>query len=246
MTQGSITLALGDSTDLTNSVPSDSVALVLTDPPYGLGLFTKSRGNNLQGLRAGYFSDEPWEQFGDGEWDRLIDKTLRNASRIVAQRGAIVLFAPIFKIETVKRLAEKYDLYYKTTGIWHKTNPMPRNKNLHFINATEHWTYLIKGGRTGTFNNDGRVQHDIITLPTAPKAERVFGKHPTQKPKMLMRHFISLLSNPGDLVFDPFMGSGTTGVAALELGRRFFGYELNQEYFNIASARITAQMECQK
>lgn len=148
------------------------------------------------------------------------------------------MFMSLIKIETIIQLATKHGFYYKTTGIWHKTNPMPRNMNLHFVNSTEAWLYFTYRTRTGTFNNEGKLFHDFIETSLVTKNEKIFGKHPTQKPIQLISHFVELLSNSGDLIVDPFMGSGTTGVVAKSLGRNFIGIELSEEYFDISSKRI--------
>jgi DNA modification methylase len=78
----------------------------------------------------------------------------------------------IIKVESIINLAEKYGFYYKTTGIWHKTNPMPRNMNLHFVNSTEAWIYFINNGTTGTFNNKGKLFHDFFETSITPKNEK--------------------------------------------------------------------------
>ena len=147
----------------------------------------------------------------------------------------------LLKVSTVIELAQKHGFYYKTTGIWHKTNPMPRNMNWHFVNSTEAWLYFTYKSKTGTFNNNGVMLHDFVETGVTPASERRYGKHPTQKPEALMNHFITVLSNKGDLVLDPFMGSGTTGVVAKRDGRRFVGIELNNDYFQIAEKRIAAE-----
>ena len=150
----------------------------------------------------------------------------------------MIVFMAIIKVETIIRLAEKHGFYYKTTGIWHKTNPMPRNMNLHFVNSTEAWIYFTYKTRTGTFNNSGALIHDFIETSVTPNGERRYGKHPTQKPESLIQHFVEILSNENEWVFDPFMGSGTTGVVAKRTGRNFIGVELNKDYFEIAKSRI--------
>ena len=129
-------------------------------------------------------------------------------------------------------------MYYKTTGIWHKTNPMPRNMNLHFINSNECWIYFTNKTKTGTFNNNGKAIHDFFESSVTPSSEKKYGKHPTQKPESLIESFVKILSNRNDTVLDCFMGSGTTGVVSKRLGRNFVGIELNEEYFNIAKQRI--------
>ena len=148
------------------------------------------------------------------------------------------MFMSIIKVETIINLAQKHKFYYKTVGTWHKKNPMPRNMNLHFINSTESWLYFINDATTGTFNNDGKPVHDFIETATISNSERKKGKHPTQKPVELMSHFIKLLSNPQDIILDPFMGSGTTGVAAKKENRNFIGIELSPEYYNLTKTRL--------
>lgn len=122
----------------------------------------------------------------------------------------IALCQKLIEVETIIKLATKHGFYYKTTGIWHKQNPMPRNMNLHFINSTEAWVYFVYKKHTGTFNNNGKAIHDFFETPVTPAGERRFGKHPTQKPVALLEQMVLLLSNEGDVVYDPFAGSGST------------------------------------
>ena len=114
--------------------------------------------------------------------------------------------------------------------------------NLHFINSTEAWVYFTYKKRTGTFNNNGKAIHDFFETPVTSMGEKKHGKHPTQKPIALMEHFIQLLSNEGDVVLDPFMGSGCTGVAAIRNHRNFIGVELDPEYYAIAQKRINEEI----
>ena len=150
----------------------------------------------------------------------------------------MIIFMSIIKVETIIKLAEKHGFYYKTTGIWHKLNPMPRNMNLHFVNSTEAWIYFTYKKKTGTFNNGNKMIHDFIETSVVSNGEKKAGKHPTQKPIALLEHFVKLLSNEGDLVVDPFMGSGSTGVVCKKLGRNFVGVEFDKEYYEIAQRRI--------
>lgn len=110
--------------------------------------------------------------------------------------------------------------------------------NLHFVNSTETWIYFTYKTRTGTFNNNGAVLHDFIETAVTPASERKYGKHPTQKPEVLMSHFVEVLSNIDDWVLDPFMGSGTSGVVAKRASRNFIGIELDENYFDMAKKRI--------
>ena len=239
MQQGDISLLCGDSLEMLAGLENASADLILTDPPYNLGLFMKKRGTNIGKLRANHFAAASWDLLGFEEWSQKMDMFFAQAARILKKRGAILMFMSIIKMETVKHLAEKHGFYYKTIGIWHKTNPMPRNMNLHFVNSTESWIYLVNGATTGTFNNNGKIIHDFYETAAVRGVERKFGLHPTQKPLAMMEHFVALLSNEGDLVVDPFMGSGSTGVACKKLGRRFVGIDVSPEYCNIAKRRIS-------
>ena len=215
-----------------------SIDLMLTDPPYNLGIFMKERDTNLKKMRDNFFGSAGWDDLDEDSWKKSMDQFFAATSNVMKKNGALIIFMAIIKVPIIIELAQRHGFYYKTTGIWHKTNPMPRNMNLHFVNSTEAWIYFIHNGRTGTFNNDGKVIHDFFETAVASSAERTYGKHPTQKPQKLLENFIDLLSNPGEVVCDPFMGSGSTGVAAKARGRNFIGIEIQNDYYLIAQNRI--------
>lgn len=219
-------------------IEGESVELIVTDPPYNLGNFMINRDTNLKKMRDNFFATAGWDNMEFDDWSQSMSDFFESAARVIKKGGSMIVFMAIIKVETIIRLAEQHGFYYKTTGIWHKTNPMPRNMNLHFVNSTEAWIYFTYKTRTGTFNNEGSMLHDFIETSVTPNGERKYGKHPTQKPESLMKHFIDVLSNEDDWVLDPFMGSGTTGVAAKRSNRNFIGVELDEEYYNIANQRI--------
>ena len=219
-------------------IDSNSIDLIVTDPPYNLGNFMINRDTNLKKMRDNFFGTAGWDNMEYDEWANSMDNFFSSAARVIRRGGAMIVFMAIIKVETNIHLAERHGFYYKTTGIWHKTNPMPRNMNLHFVNSTEAWIYFTYKTKTGTFNNGGAMLHDFIETSVTPNVERHFGKHPTQKPESLIQHFVEILSNLGDTVLDPFMGSGTTGVVSKRSGRNFIGIELDEQYFNMAKTRI--------
>ena len=219
-------------------IRKDSVDLIVTDPPYNLGNFMIDRDTNLSKMRDNFFGTAGWDNMEFKDWKKSMNSFFKSAARVTREGGSMVVFMAIIKVETIIKLAEKHGFYYKTTGIWHKTNPMPRNMNLHFVNSTEAWIYFTYKTRTGTFNNGGSMLHDFVETSVTPSGERKYGKHPTQKPESLIKHFVSVLSNEGDWVLDPFMGSGTTGVVSQKSNRNFIGIELDENYYNIADARI--------
>lgn len=233
-----MTLIKGNCLEVMKNLKDNSVDLILTDPPYNLGNFMRDRDTNLKKMRENFFGDAGWDDLEYDEWSEHMDAFFKESYRILKKGGGMLVFMSLIKVETLIKLAEKNKLYYKTTGIWHKTNPMPRNMNLHFINSVEGWVYFISKARTGTFNNNLRAIHDFIETSLTPGNEKKYGKHPTQKPESVIQHFVEILSNLGDVVLDPFMGSGTTGVVSKRCGRNFIGIELQENYFDIALKRI--------
>ena len=221
------------------NIESATIDLILTDPPYNLGVFMKDRDTNLKKMRENFFGAAGWDDLEFSAWEKCMDEFFAESTRVLKRGGSMLVFMSIIKVETLIRIAESHGLYYKTTGIWHKLNPMPRNMNLHFVNSTEAWIYFTYKKKTGTFNNDGKVIHDFVETSVTPAGERANGKHPTQKPEQLMSHFIKLLSNENDMILDPFMGSGSTGVAAKKSGRNFMGIEIDPTYYQMATRRIT-------
>lgn len=228
----------GDCLEVLKTIPDESVDCILTDPPYNLGLFMHNRNTNLAKMRDNQFAYAGWDNIEYEEWCSNMRDFLKECSRILKPKGTLISFMSIIKVESFIRFAEEVGFYYKTTGIWHKKNPMPRNMNLQFVNSTESWVYFINRGTSGTFHNNGKVVHDYLESSVTPLSEKKHGKHPTQKPLSIMKQLINLTTNEGDIVLDPFMGSGSSCVAAALLNRNFIGIELNESYFDITSKRL--------
>ena len=144
----------------------------------------------------------------------------------------------VIKVSDIIELAEKAGFYYKTTGVWHKTNPMPRNINRRYVQDSEFAVWAVKKKAKWVFNkpSDAPYLRSCFETSTVSGAERT--NHPTQKSLKLMEEIVKIHTNPGDLILDPFMGSGTTGVAAIKNGRKFVGIELDEGYWHTAKERI--------
>lgn len=237
---GHFSLLHDDCLSMLSKIEDDSIDLLLTDPPYNLGNFMKSRSYNIKNMRDNFFVDAGWDDLDEDTWVILMDNFFEESSRVMKTGGTLLIFMSLMKTETIISLARKHGFYYKTTGVWHKRNPMPRNMNLHFVGSVEGWIYFVYNKKTGTFNNAGKVIHDFIETPVISKSEKTHGKHPTQKPLLLIDHFVTILSHEGDIVLDPFMGSGTTGVSAVKNKRMFIGSEINKEYFQLSCDRISS------
>ena len=227
-----------DCLDVTKVLADQCIDLVLTDPPYNIGQHMKSRGSGVHRLRSNHFSTCTWDNIDEDIWRNNMAELADELFRVTRVGGSVLLFMSILKVETIKQIFETAGFYYKTTGVWHKKNPIPRNMNINFLNSTEVWIYFVNGKATGTFNNQGRALHDFIETGLTPISEKRFGKHPTQKPLALMSFFIQTLSNKQDMIFDPFAGSGSSLVAAKQLSRNFIGVEFETEYFEIAKQRL--------
>ncbi len=122
--------------------------------------------------------------------------------------------------------------------VWHKTNTAPKIRKAGFLNSCELIICVWNKGHTWNFGKQSEM-HNFIETPICMGSERLKEpKHPTQKPVRVLKHITNLASNPGDVVYDPFMGVGSTGVAALDLGRQFIGCEIDKPYCNAAVKRL--------
>ena len=236
-----IDLYNNDCLTILKTIEDSIVDLVLTDPPYNLGNFMQERQTNMSKLRGNHFVGTEWDNLGYKQWYDHMDEFFEQLFRVSKVGSSVIVFMSLIRVESIISLATKHGFYYKTTGIWHKKNPIPRNMKLHFINSVEGWIYFIKphkNKKTGKFNGNGKAIHDFIETSVINNSEKKYGNHPTQKPEELMRFFIELLSDEEDLVLDPFMGSGTSGFVALKNKRNYIGIEIGKEYFDLSKRRI--------
>lgn len=219
-----IDLVLGDCLDAMANIPDKSVDLVLTDPPYNI-----AKDNNFQSMgRAG---------IDFGEWDKGFDlfSYIDYVSRILNKNGSFVVFNAWKNLGAIADYAENQGFDTKDMIRLEKSNPMPRNRDRRYITDYECAIWFTKKGAKWTFNRqDEKYQRPKFVASVES------GLHPTQKNLSLMEELVKIHSNQGDLVVDPFMGSGTTGVACKRLSRSFIGIEKDAGYFEIAKQRINA------
>ena len=222
-------LIKGDASQYIKRVPSNSIDLILIDPPYNLSPY--STGNIKFNWRKNINNDlATWDKkpFNPGDW---VDEF----KRILKPTGNIFAFC---SYNLVGKWHEVFDTFQFV--VWHKTNPVPKVRRAGFLNSCELIICVWNKGHTWNFTKQ-KEMHNFIETPICMGKERLKNPHhPTQKPVRVLKHIIKIASNPNDLVFDLFMGVGSTGVAALELGRRFLGIEIDQKYFCAAKKRIEA------
>lgn len=128
-----VKILLGDSAKKMKELSDNSVDLILTDPPYNIGNFMKKRQANIGKMRANFFVDAGWDNEEYNAWISHMSTFLAESKRVLKKGGSMIMFMSILKVESIVSLASGLGFYYKTTGVWHKTNPMPRNMNLHFV-----------------------------------------------------------------------------------------------------------------
>lgn len=220
----------GDAFEKIKELPDNSVDLILTDPPYNLSEY--STGNMKFSWRSDINNDI-------AKWDKGFDPyTLKDDFlRILKPKGNIFVFC---SYNSIGRWHEIYDSLFDTFQffVWHKTNPTPRFRKTGFLNSCELIVCMWNKGHTWNFLSQ-KEMHNFFESPICMGKERVKNpKHPTQKPVKLLKHIIKIASNEGDVVFDPFMGVGSTGVAAIEVNRKFIGIEISENYFKTAKNRI--------
>ncbi len=217
-----VELHLGDCLEVMKQIPDGSVDLVLTDPPYNI-----ARDNNFSTMgRAG---------IDFGKWDKGFDlfSYIDQVTRVLNKNGSFVVFNDWKNLGDIAKYAESKGFDTKDMIRLEKSNPMPRNRDRRYITDYECAIWFVKTNAKWTFNRqDEKYQRPkfVASIET--------GLHPTQKNLSLMESLVKIHSNPTETVLDPFMGSGTTGVACKNLNRNFIGIEKDEAYFEIARKRI--------
>ncbi|MFP3855200.1 MAG: site-specific DNA-methyltransferase, partial [Anaerolineales bacterium] len=197
--------------------------------------------------------DDEWDQFANfAVYDEFTRAWLTGCRRVLKEDGALWVIGTYHNIHRVGRILQDLGFWFLNDVIWIKTNPMPNFRGVRLTNAHETLLWVVKEeGASYTFNyhamkrfNDGKQLRSDWFLPVCSGKERLKmdGKkvHSTQKPEALLYRVILASSDPGDLILDPFFGTGTTGVVAKRLHRRWIGIEQDQDYAEAARERIEA------
>lgn len=239
----------GDCVEIMFTIEDESVNLVLTDPPYN----ASKGGVNLPDNKTGgayYKVNEAWDKFDRySNYKDFTKRWIKQVDRVLSNKGTIMVCCSLHNIGEVM-LALK-ELNYKPLNIitWRKPNAMPNITKRMLTHSTEFIVWFSKKNKW-TFNyekmkkyNYGKQLRDVWDFPSCQGPERIKGKngraaHPTQKPLKLFKRLIEMATDKGELVLDPFVGSGTTSVAAQELGRNWIGIDNNAGYIKIADERI--------
>jgi modification methylase len=242
----------GNCIEMLNTLPEKSVDLIFADPPYNLQLRQELWRPNMTKVDA---VDDAWDQFGGfPEYDTFSHLWLSACRRVLKDTGAIWVIGTYHNIFRLGSIMLDLNYWILNDIIWVKTNPMPNFRGVRFANAHETlvWASKYKGSKY-TFNHhamkavneDKQMRSDwVLPVCTGPERIRIGGHkaHSTQKPEALLYRVILASSHPGDIILDPFFGSGTTGAVAKKLCRHWIGIERQAEYVEIARQRIAAIM----
>jgi modification methylase len=234
-------------------LPDKCVDMIFADPPYNLQL-----GGDLFRPEGGRVDavDDDWDKFDSlAAYDGFTRDWLSEARRILKDDGTIWVIGSYHNIYRVGSLIQDEGFWILNDIVWRKTNPMPNFRGTRFTNAHETLLWCAKDEKARyTFNyrvmkalNDDLQMRSDWLLPICSGGERVKGDdghkaHPTQKPEALLYRIMLACTKPGDVVLDPFFGTGTTGAVARRLGRRWIGIEREPAYVAVARERIASTL----
>ena len=242
-------ILIGECIDELGKMPDACIDLIFADPPYNLQLeneLLRPNNSRVDGV------DQNWDKFSNfAEYDSFSRAWLAECQRLLKPGGAIWVIGSYHNIFRLGSALQDQGFWILNDVIWRKTNPMPNFRGRRFTNAHETLIWASKNpGAHYTFNyqsmkafNDDLQRRSDWHLPICAGPERLKnsdGKkaHPTQKPESLLHRIILATTNPGDVVLDPFFGTGTTGAVAKRLGRKWIGIERELDYAKIAMNRI--------
>jgi len=240
---------------LGKEIDKDSIDLIFADPPYNLsGNGLKWKGNKTGG--DWYMVNEEWDKMTEKEYMDFTKKWVKACQNVLKNNGSIYISCTYHNIGEVM-IALK-DLGFKINNVitWQKSNPMPNMTKRVFTHSTEFVVWAVKG-KKWVFNynelkiinpekqksGDLKQMRDVWSMPLVQGAERLRGAdrralHPTQKPEEMLKRIITASSVKGDIVLDPFLGSGTTAVVAKKLGRKWIGIEKEVKYVEASEKRL--------
>ena len=239
----------GNCVERMSALPAESVDMIFADPPYFLQLadeLIRPNNSRVDGV------SESWDQFeGFAAYDAFTRDWLSAAQRLLKPAGTLWVIGSYHNIFRVGTALQDLGFWILNDVIWRKTNPMPNFRGRRFTNAHETLIWCTKSRDTKgyTFNYDAmkslnddlQMRSDwVIPLCTGTERLKKDGKkaHATQKPEALLHRAILAATNKGDVVLDPFFGSGTTGAVAKRLGRHWIGIERESDYVALAQERL--------
>jgi site-specific DNA-methyltransferase (adenine-specific) len=247
-----ITLYHGNCLDILKKIPKDSVTTIFADPPYNLS----NGGISCQAGKMVSVNKAEWDKSKGFEEDfQFTHEWIKTCRDVLKPNGTIWISGTMHNIYQVGFALQVLGFQIINEIIWYKPNAPPHLACKCFAHSHETiiWARKMKGSQNifhyakmkdwdDGFAPKGRQMRSLWSITLTSQKEKIHGKHPTQKPLELLRRVIASSSNEGDIVLDPFNGSGTTGVVAKELGRRYIGIDTSKEYLEITKKRLSLSM----
>ena len=241
-------LVLGDTFSVLEKITPGSVDMIFADPPY----FLSNDGITCQAGRMVSVNKGDWDRVSSLEEKHEFNrKWIRLCKRALSINGSIWISGTLHNIYSIGMALEQEGFKIINNITWQKTNPPPNLACRCFTHSTETilWAQKAEKKARHLFNyqlmkeqNGGKQMKDVWSGTLTSQKEKLFGKHPTQKPLYLLKRIIEASTNAGDLVLDPFCGSSTTGVAAKMLGRRYIGIDSVEEYIELSVRRLQQEV----
>ena len=242
-------LILGDSFKMLSKIKPETVDCIFADPPY----FLSNDGISVSGGKQVSVNKADWDKgMTLNEKHKFNRKWIRMCKRVLKENGTIWISGTMHNIYSVGMALEQEGFKIINNITWEKRNPPPNLACRCFTHSTETIIWAKKDSKKAKhiFNyelmkeiNGGKQMKDVWQGSLTSQKEKAEGKHPTQKPEYLLERIIEASTLPGDIVLDPFNGSGTTGVAAKRLGRKYIGIDNVEEYLELSKRRIQKEQE---
>lgn len=239
-------LLLGDNAQILKQIKPKSIDMIFADPPY----FLSGDGITCSGGKVVSVKKADWDiPLSIEEKHNFNREWIRQCKEVLKDDGTIWISGTMHNIYSVGMALEQEGFKIINNITWQKTNPPPNMSCRTFTHSTETVLWAKKDIKNikYTFNyeimksqNNNKQMKDVWDLAFAGSSEKVYGKHPTQKPIKLLERIVLASTNENDIVLDPFNGSGTTGVACKKHNRRYIGIDINSEYLNISKDRLNS------
>lgn len=243
-------IIVGDAIDELKKIPDETIDLVFADPPYNM---SKKKGLGWKYSKH-ITMQEQWDIFTKDEFFKFNVEWLTECFRILKHGGSLWVCGSFHNIYQLGHIIQHMsDLKINNSIVWFKPNAQPNITCRMFTESTEHLIWASKNGNgkkwtfnyedtkkliEDTINPNGKQTRNVWSIPLTPKKEKWAGEHPTQKPEELLRRILLASTKPGDLVLDPFIGSGTTSAVAQKMNRNSIGIEKDKKYLKIIERRL--------
>src|SRR3989344_5642800 len=247
----------GDAIEVLKKIPDASVDHCVTDPPYNISGYDNKKEIGWLKSNKHWVSDkkfnkinEEWDTYSNGDYENFTREWLQEIFRIIKPNGSIIIFGSYHNIYKLGYILQSFDRKIINSVVWFKRNAFPNITQRMLCESTEHIIWAVnntqKHAKNWIFNydelkriNGGKQMRNVWDIPMTPISEKKSGKHPSQKPIELIERLVLASTNEGEIIIDPFVGSGTLPVVAKMHGRKFIGIDNNEEFVNLTNKRLS-------